>query len=339
MSKIRGVNIGNWLVLERWMHPELFKGLSAEDETQFCTELGSEMTERLKIHRESYITFEDFKWIAEAGLNSVRIPVPYWIFGEVEPYVGSIEYLDTAMEWGQKLGLKILLDLHTVPGSQNGFDNGGLIGVCQWHTDPENINKSVDVIERLSERYKGSSSLWGMQLLNEPRWDVPMDILRDYYIRAYAASRKHLDSDVAVVFHDGFRLKEWKDFMQGPEYKNVILDTHFYQCFADEDRNLNMAQHLNKVLTERTADIAEMSQYFKIIIGEWSLGIDPTHPFKDLNKAAVDAATRAYGGAQIIAYENAEGWYFWSYKLINNDMLTWDYRRCCEKGWLSGKLV
>ena len=30
---IRGVNLGNWLVLERWMEPELFRGTDAEDET------------------------------------------------------------------------------------------------------------------------------------------------------------------------------------------------------------------------------------------------------------------------------------------------------------------
>ena len=32
VEKIRGVNFGNWLVLEKWMHPELFAGTTAEDE-------------------------------------------------------------------------------------------------------------------------------------------------------------------------------------------------------------------------------------------------------------------------------------------------------------------
>jgi hypothetical protein len=27
----------------------------------------------------------------------------------------------------------VLLDLHTVPDSQNGHDGGGLCGVCKWH--------------------------------------------------------------------------------------------------------------------------------------------------------------------------------------------------------------
>ena len=30
--KVKGVNLGNWLVLEKWMSPSLFEGTTAEDE-------------------------------------------------------------------------------------------------------------------------------------------------------------------------------------------------------------------------------------------------------------------------------------------------------------------
>ena len=333
MAKIRGVNIGNWLVLEKWMKPALFEGLKAEDETAFCEELGDKTLERLKPHRDSYITFEDFKWIAEAGLNSVRIPIPHWIFGDVRPYYGCIEYLDLAMEWAKEAGIKVLIDLHTAPGCQNGFDNGGILGVCEWHTKEEYVSRTVQVIGSIAERYKGHSALWGIQLLNEPRWDVPMDILRDYYIRGYEACRRHVDENVAIVIHDGFRLNQWKDFMRGPEYRNVILDTHFYQCFTEEDKNRDMPGHLHLASVVRAEQIREMAEYFPIIVGEWSLGLDPTYTMKDMNEMQRDAASRAYAGAQLLAYETAEGWFFWSYKLQNDGMPTWDYRKCVENGW------
>ena len=38
--RLRGVNLGGWLVLEKWMTPSLFEGLSATDETTWCAELG-----------------------------------------------------------------------------------------------------------------------------------------------------------------------------------------------------------------------------------------------------------------------------------------------------------
>ena len=36
MERIRGVNLGNWLVLEEWMRPDLFAGTSAGDETNLA---------------------------------------------------------------------------------------------------------------------------------------------------------------------------------------------------------------------------------------------------------------------------------------------------------------
>ena len=40
------------------------------------------------------------------------------------PFVeGAYAYVDQAMAWGVKYGLGVWLDLHAVPGSQNGFDS------------------------------------------------------------------------------------------------------------------------------------------------------------------------------------------------------------------------
>ena len=53
VEKIRGVNFGNWLVLEKWMHPELFAGTTAEDEDELCRQLPrEELVRRLTEHRE-----------------------------------------------------------------------------------------------------------------------------------------------------------------------------------------------------------------------------------------------------------------------------------------------
>lgn len=338
MAKIRGVNLGNWLVLEKWMKPKLFEGLKAEDETAFSSELGDRTLDRLKPHRDSYISYNDFKWISEAGLNAVRLPIPHWIFGDVRPYYGCIDYLDSAMEWAQRTGIKVLLDLHTAPGCQNGFDNGGICGVCEWHTREEYVTRTVEVIAKVAARYNNHPALWGIQLLNEPRWDVPMDILRDYYLRGYDACRRHVDENVAIILHDGFRLTEWKDFMRETKYKNVLLDTHFYQCFSDDDKMLDVPGHLQRASVVRADQIKEMSAYFPIVVGEWSLGIEPEYSLKGMNKVQLDSAFRAFAGAQLLAYETAEGWFFWSYKVQNSEAFAWDYKNCVDEGWFKKTL-
>ena len=50
-EKIRGVNLGNWLVLEKWMEPENFAGTDAEDETWLARKLPREELERFCLYK------------------------------------------------------------------------------------------------------------------------------------------------------------------------------------------------------------------------------------------------------------------------------------------------
>jgi glucan 1,3-beta-glucosidase len=180
MSQIRAVNLGGWLVLERWIRESLFEGVNGYDETQFCLQVPDKAA-KLEAHRSTFITEEDFKWIADHGLNTVRLPYPYWVFGDVEPYVGCIHWVDQVMAWAEKYHLQVLLDLHTAPGCQNGFDNGGQLGVLTWHTDPKNLDQTIDVLVKVAQRYKHHKALWGMQVLNEPHWTLPIPFIEAFY--------------------------------------------------------------------------------------------------------------------------------------------------------------
>lgn len=86
-ERIDGVNLGNWLVLEKWMDPKPFTRSAEDDEIwmhRTHVSLWSErnLAEELRRHRETYITLEDFRIIADHGINLVRIPIPYFIFGD-----------------------------------------------------------------------------------------------------------------------------------------------------------------------------------------------------------------------------------------------------------------
>lgn len=76
---VKEVNLGNWLVLEKWMSPALFEGTTAEDEYYLPRQLSPEVYEaRVLVHRSEYITERDFASIKRIGLNTGRIPVPYF---------------------------------------------------------------------------------------------------------------------------------------------------------------------------------------------------------------------------------------------------------------------
>ena len=104
---IKGVNLGNWLVLEKWMSPALFEDTTAGDEYYLPTQLPPQVYEaRIKVHRSEYISERDFACIKRMGMNAVRIPVPYFIFGDRPPFIGCVRELDKAFGWAEKYGIK-----------------------------------------------------------------------------------------------------------------------------------------------------------------------------------------------------------------------------------------
>ena len=382
---IKGVNLGNWLVLEKWMSPALFEGTTAEDEYYLPRQLSKEVYEaRIKVHRSEYITERDFAIIKSYGMNAVRIPVPYFIFGDCEPFIGCIGELDKAMNWAEKYGLKVLIDLHTVPGSQNGFDNGGLSGVCKWAQQEESVEFTLNVLEKLSERYAHVESLWGIEIVNEPltkaAWDtfnimerykavdpemaagsapVELDFLKDFYVKAYRRMRKYLSEEKVIVFHDGFDIYAWKDFMREEEFKNVVLDTHQYLMMAESDGCPQEREaYVEYIQKHYETAVEEMQQYFPVICGEWCLfnsqacGCDTKGGQSVLN-GIEGAQTEAYSEeekkdiyqavseAQLRAWHKGSGYFYWNYKLLldtgnENGGIgwdAWDFGKCVVHGW------
>lgn len=329
MDHIRAVNLGGWLVLEHWMRPTLFEGINGYDETQFSLQ-AKDLKKQLDDHRETFIDESDFKWIKDHGLNCVRLPYPYWLFGDIEPYYGCVNKLDQIMDWAKKYELKVLLDLHTAQGCQNGFDNGGQLGIMTWHTKAENIEHTLQILEKVALRYKDHPALWGMEILNEPHWTLEISLIEKFYNEAYVRLRKILKPTTELVFHDAFRAMVWKDFLKDKE--KVILDLHLYQSFDEKFRQNDLVYNVKFPLEGYEEKFKEISTYARCIIGEWSLGLDPK-VIDHLDKFNQDLGLRALADTQLLAFEKVYGWVFWNYKIENQDS-GWNFRRLVERGIL-----
>ena len=383
---IKGVNLGNWLVLEKWMSPALFAGTDADDEYYLPHRLSPEVYEaRIRMHRSEYITERDFAAIRRMGLNTVRIPVPYFIFGDRPPFIGCIEELDSAFAWAEKYDLKILIDLHTAPLSQNGFDNGGICGVCKWSQTPEEVEFVLNVLEKLAKRYGQRDGLWGITPINEPvseeKWEAmnlqirytPVDpelaagsagikpeFLRRFYSDAYDRIRPNIKEDAFVVFHDGFELKAWKEFLTQPKFHgHIVLDTHQYLMTAERmGCEQTLEGYLVYIQEHYAKDIAEVQSYVPVIVGEWCLfnslavGKDTNGGQTELNgmdfsdgKIVSDAEKKeiymTLAEAQLEAWRNGSGFCYWSYKLLLDTVNgsnwrgwdCWDLGKAIDEGW------
>jgi glucan 1,3-beta-glucosidase len=331
--KWRGVNLGGWLVLERWITPSVFAGVDAGDEYTLGEKLGKRAAaERLSRHREKWITEDDLRWLAGRGINAVRLPVTYGALEENPPFITATESLGWAFRTAQAHKLGVLLDLHGVPGSQNGWDHSGKAGSLGWHTNAKNIEHSLEILEGLAAFCKNYDNLLGIELVNEPHADVPTTVLRSFYQKGYERIRKHVPANrAAVVFHDGFRPNDWSEFMPGPNEQNIIMDRHLYQCFTAEDQKREIHDQIGLAVKGRKEELERISKRHRWIVGEWSCGL----PNKALGRGKgldLDAAMRAYGAAQLLTYGRTEGWFFWTYRTEKGG--GWSFRDCVERGWL-----
>lgn len=368
MDKIVGTNLGNWLVLEKWMSPFIFEGTDEEDEVWLARTLPhDELERRMTRHRETYVTEEDFAFIASHGMNLVRIPVPYFIFGDRAPFIGCIEYLDRAFTWAQRYGLKVLVDLHTVPGSQNGYDNGGITGVCKWYKNEEEVRFALSVLERLAERYAAHPALFGIEVLNEPismsvyltapstgkakdkeeakgSGYVPMRFLKPFYEEAYKVLRKHLGVDKVIVFHDGFRLGRWGNFFQSKGMQNVMLDTHIYIFAMENFVPFHASWVYRTYLAFNEWVLRRASRYTPVVVGEWcianrkaqQLATDPT------KEQECRETFREIADMQLAVWNKTAGQIYWNYQLYRdreqpfdqNWKNGWDLSRALNNGWI-----
>jgi glucan 1,3-beta-glucosidase len=87
----------------------------------------------------------------------------------------NIRYFLKAIQWARKYGIRINLDLHALPGSQNGWNHSGKYGSINMLNGPmglANAQRSLDYIRVLAEfisqpEYQNVVTMFGVT--NEPQ--------------------------------------------------------------------------------------------------------------------------------------------------------------------------
>ncbi|KAK4505082.1 hypothetical protein PRZ48_003045 [Zasmidium cellare] len=346
---IRGVNIGGWLILEKWMTPDIFENSDATDQYTFDSTDGAEA--KLKQHWETYFTEADVKKIASLGINALRIPIGYWdFFNDTTPYIrGADACLEKAIGWARKAGLKVLVDCHGSPGSQNGFDNSGRSGVVKWQTD-DNLDVSIKALQNIAKKY-GSTSyadvVFAIQLVNEPiSWaQNNFTLIQSWTKQAFHAVKSaSTNPHLQIIMHDAFTTPwAWQDI--GGELNGnaplktapFAIDTHLYQNQVAADSLLTQEQHIAKACNWTSSNLLPASSNLPVYVGEFSaqtnicaylngttVGGDKCYEdgcqcscnvdIEDWKEPLVKA-TRRFLEAELDAFEKGgRGWFMWSWK-------------------------
>ncbi|CAL9732218.1 glucan 1,3-beta-glucosidase I/II [Monosporozyma unispora] len=289
---------------------QAFKNITIIDEFTLCEKLGPKnATNLLNDHFNSWITEDDFKQIAENGFNLVRLPIGYWAWklnntlstypGNItykDPYVGEglqLNYLKKAIGWATKYGLKIWIDLHGAPGSQNGFDNSGqriFYSDLGWLADTQTKALTIAIWHEMFNTFLNTNdNIIGLEIINEPL--VPKinlyDVTQSYYeaFDMFKETQKKNDT-TAFIIHDAFQPLDHWNLELNPQYKNVSnqyynltnitysaqtvwVDHHHYEVFTDSQVQEDQYNRINNILNYGQSINHEM-KYHPGIVGEWS---------------------------------------------------------------------
>ncbi len=253
---LRGVGLGGWMNMENFI-----TGYPATESLQrkaLRRALGQEGYDRF-FDRFLTVFFgdDDARYLAELGLNSVRIPFNYRHFEDddrpFELKESGFARLDQVVDACARHGIHTILDLHALPGAQN----------QHWHSDNPTHwahfwthkhfqDRVVHLWEALADRYKDNTWVAGYNPINEPG-DASGEVLGPFYRRLETAVRA-VDPHT-VLFLDGNRYSTQFDQLGDP-LPNAVYTAHDYALpgFADGGPypGVSRGQHVDRDVVEKT---------------------------------------------------------------------------------------
>lgn len=302
------------MVLEPWITPSFFYRFLGKTHTEgvgadcwtVCEALGPEEGNKvMRSHWDHWLTKDHIKGLAERDVEIVRLPIGDWTLMPYGPYIGCMdgakEKISWALEEFHKHGIKVLLDVHSLKGSQNGFDNSGKASDVVWVDETHyehwphqnahwmgewdgtkydinqgNIDWAVKNVELLMKEWGHYPAVYALEPVNEPWWNSDMPTLKDFYRKTREVVRKH-NKKVKFVFHEAFQRDAaiWNDLFADDDMENVILDTHPYMAFwIDEEHIFQTPEGYCDKYTEELTAPATANIKYPMWAGEWSLGTD-----------------------------------------------------------------
>jgi aryl-phospho-beta-D-glucosidase BglC (GH1 family) len=201
---------------------------------------------QLEDHYRTFVTERDIAEMAGAGLNWIRLPIPFWAIETWpgEPFLArtSWTYILKVLGWARKYGIRVNLDLHTIPGSQNGYNHsgrvGGTINFLFGIMGIANAQRTLGYIRIFTEfisqpEWQPVVQMFGV--VNEPIPGViGQDILSHFYLQTHNMMRSITGVGAGngpfMSMHDGFiGLDRWTNFLPGSD--RIALDSHPYIAF------------------------------------------------------------------------------------------------------------
>lgn len=316
--RLKGVNFGGWLMMEGYiMHArniavQVFK-------KDFARRLGeAALREFEEAFNNRFIEESDFAAVARLGANCIRLPFNYRLI-ESAPYeydLGGVAYLDRAIRFAKKYGLKIILDLHAAPGAQNHDWHSDSLGKALLWPSLSNQKRTFALWQFLADRYKNETAVAGYDLLNEAVLGDAQK-LNAFYRKLIKAIRE-VDRN-HILFVEGNRWAMDLDCLEEFDDDNWAYSIHFYHPI---EFTFNFIQHLNYPLRSK-AGTFDKSTCKRLMKGYEAFG--KRRPVF-VGEFGVNARQGLYGEERWLTdvlscfEERGLHWTYWTYKAVKHAM-------------------
>ncbi|KAF8815625.1 glycoside hydrolase [Phlegmacium glaucopus] len=353
--KQKGINVGSWFVLERWITDSPFENAFQPAQSDLDVARGRNSKKILEKHWDTWITEEDWAWIAERGINTLRIPIGYYHLCGADPsvlhgtdfqpfqevYAGAWSRIVRAIETAHRYGIGVLLDLHAAPGKQNNDAHGGTSEKANFFNGRHNQHHTIRILQSLVNHLRqleSRTNIVGIELLNEP--NPPSDrVLQTWYTSAITALRSQ-DPTIPIYIGECWRPEVYADYISHIHSSSslTVLDHHLYRCFTSSDIHTTAADHTHDLREDSASTprmLATISEKLGrvgggIVIGEWSGALNPG----SLQQPGAESEEkREFVSAQLALFDKyCGGWFFWTYKKEKRGDTGWSWQDAVEGG-------
>lgn len=179
-----------------------------------------------KEHLENFITEADIERIASWGCDHVRLPFDYNVILGADNTVSAdaFIYLDRCVEWCEKHGLNIILDLHKTPGFS--FDKGERESGFFEEERYQIIFRKMWL--RIAERYADKADHVAFELLNEitdRKFAVPWNGIAAQTIREIRSVAPDNFILIGGIFNNSIY---GLTLLDKPCFDNIVFNFHYY---------------------------------------------------------------------------------------------------------------
>ena len=251
---LRGSNCGNWMVQEPYM-----MNTSGKLDRQYkfydmmVEVMGKDKADEFdRLWMDNVFAESDMKFLADQGFNTLRVPMHYKYFTlpvEQEPISGANTWveegftrIDRFVEWAEKYGILLILDMHACPGGQSSGD------ICDY--DPSrpslwesaaNRSKLTALWRRIAQRYADEKCILGYDLINETNWSLPNSnqALWDL-LRQLIAAVREVDKNHIVIVEGNSYSNDYTGFPSAKLDPKMVIQYHRYGVYNTLDQLSDM---------------------------------------------------------------------------------------------------